>query len=101
MPLDIEKVKQKMFELRIHQKDLAFMCGVTEGAMSRYLAGTRQPKSETLANMATALNTTSNELLGLTRPTETNEIIQIIARNASSIPQDVKLKLIQLLSSSK
>ncbi len=74
------------------------MCGVTEAAMSRYLAGTRQPKSETLANMATALNTTSNDLLGLEPPTSVDEVFRLVARNAAGIPQNVRLKLIQLLS---
>lgn len=98
MALDTKKVRKLMDERRIQQKDLASMCGVTEAAMSRYLAGNRQPKSETLANMATALNTTSNDLLGLEPPTNVDEVFRLVARNAAGIPQDVRLKLIQLLS---
>lgn len=98
MALDTHKVRKLMNERRIQQKDLASMCGVTEAAMSRYLAGNRQPKSETLANMATALNTTSNDLLGLEPPTNVDEVFRLVARNAAGIPQDVRLKLIQLLS---
>ena len=66
--------------------------------MSRYLAGSRQPKSETLANMATALHTTSNDLLGLEPPTEVEQVFRLVARNAAAIPNDVRLKLIRLLS---
>ena len=80
------------------QRDLAQMSGVTEAAMSRYLAGSRQPKSETLANMATALHTTSNDLLGLEPPTEVEQVFRLVARNAAAIPNDVRLKLIRLLS---
>lgn len=98
MALMIERVRKLMKERRIQQKDLAQMSGVTEAAMSRYLSGTRQPKSETLANMATALNTTSNDLLGLEPPTDVDEVFRLVARNAAGIPQDVRLKLIQLLS---
>lgn len=98
MSLNIERVRKLMKERRIQQKDLAQMSGVTEAAMSRYLAGTRQPKSETLANMATALQTTSNDLLGLEPPTDVDEVFRLVARNAAGIPQDVRLKLIQLLS---
>jgi len=101
MALDTHKVRKLMNERRIQQKDLASMCGVTEAAMSRYLAGNRQPKSETLANMATALNTTSNDLLGLENPTNADEVFRLVARNAAGIPQDVRLKLIQLLSFSE
>ena len=52
MALDTEKLKRLMRERRISQRDLAGMSGVTEAAMSRYIAGTRQPKSETLSNGA-------------------------------------------------
>lgn len=98
MPLDIEKLKQLMCRRRMSQRDLARMSGVTEAAMCRYLAGNRQPKSETLANMATALHTTSNDLLGLEPPTEVEEVFRLVARNAASIPNDVRMKLIRLLS---
>ena len=66
--------------------------------MCRYLAGNRQPKSETLANMATALHTTSNDLLGLEPPAEVEEVFRLVARNAAAIPGDVRMKLIRLLS---
>ena len=98
MALDIEKLKRLMRQRRMSQRDLASMSGVTEAAMSRYLAGNRQPKSETLANMATALHTTSNDLLGIEPPTEIEEVFRLVARNAAAIPSDVRMKLIRLLS---
>ncbi len=101
MSLDIAKVKHIMRRKNINQKDLADMCGVTEAAMSRYLSGNRQPKSEVLANMATALDTTSNDLLGLEEQAQADEVFRFVARNVSGISQDVKMKLIQLLSSSE
>ncbi len=99
MALDIKKVRTLMNQKRIQQKDLANMCGVTEAAMSRYLAGTRQPNGDILANMATALDTTSNDLLGREAPTQADEVFRLVARNAAGIPPEVRLKLIQLLSS--
>lgn len=99
MALDIEKLKRLMRERHISQRDLAGMSGVTEAAMSRYIAGTRQPKSETLSNMATALNTTSNDLLGLEPPTEVEQVFRLVARNAAAIPENIRMKLIRLLSS--
>ena len=101
MALDTVKVKKMMSERNIQQKDLAGMSGVTEAAMSRYLAGSRQPKSETLANMATALGTTSNDLLGLEDPTPEEEICRLVARNINKIPMDVRMKLIQILSTTQ
>ena len=97
MALNTNKLRQLMQAYNLSQRDLASMSGVDESTMSRYLNGTRQPKGETLANMATALYTTPNDLLGLKPPEETNEIVTLIARNASSIPDDVKIKLIKIL----
>ena len=98
MALDIKRLKRLMSQRNMTQRDLALMSGVTEAAMSRYLAGSRQPRSETLANMATALHTTSNDLLGLEPPTEVEQVFRLVARNAAAIPNDVRLKLIRLLS---
>lgn len=98
MPLDKEKVKELMVKNGLLQKELAEMCGVTVAAMSRYLSGDRQPRSETLANMATALQTTSNDLLGLAPLTDAEEIVQLVARNVATIPQEVRFRLIQILS---
>ena len=41
------------------QKELAGRIGVTEAVMSRYVSGDREPKPDVLANIATALHTTS------------------------------------------
>lgn len=98
MPLQAEKLKLLMRRQRMSQRDLAKMSGVTEAAMSRYLSGERQPKAETLANMAVALHTTSGDLLGMEPPTEIDRMYRLVARNAAAIPQDVRLKLIQILS---
>ena len=46
----------------------------------------------------TALHTTSNYLLGLEPPTDVEEVFRLVARNAATIPEDVRMKLIRLLS---
>ena len=101
MGLDIELTKKLMRDQVISQKELADMAGVTEAAMSRYLSGERQPRAETLANMATALHTTSNDLLGLAPPSEIDEVFRLVARNADAIPNDIRLQLIKLLSTTQ
>ena len=80
------------------QKDLAERIGVTEAVVSRYISGNRDPKPEVLANIATALHTTSDFLLGI----ETDEfshpkIRRMIARNASSMTEKEKRELIDAL----
>lgn len=80
------------------QRDLASRLGVTEGVISRYIAGEREPKPDMIANMATALHTTSDFLLGI----ESNEfdqpkICRLIARNAANLTEQEKKELINAL----
>ncbi|MBS6164176.1 MAG: helix-turn-helix transcriptional regulator, partial [Clostridiales bacterium] len=49
----------------ITQKQLADRLNTTEATLSRYVNGDREPKADMLANIATALNTTSDYLLGI------------------------------------
>lgn len=82
----------------IQQKELAERIGITEGVMSRYISGSRDPKPETLANIATALHTTSDFLLGI----ENDEfsyprVRRLIARNASTMSDEEKKELINAL----
>ncbi|MCR5183245.1 MAG: helix-turn-helix domain-containing protein [Opitutales bacterium] len=99
MALQIEMIKKLMKQHDLNQRELAGMCGVTEAAMCRYLKGVRQPGAETLANMATALHTSSNDLLGLEPPMESEKLYSLVARNAATIPEEIRMKLIHLLAS--
>lgn len=81
------------------QKELAQIIGVTEASMSRYINGDRIPKSEIIANMATALKTTVDYLLG-TEIVEDNEfpkIKRLIARNSSKMSIEEKRELVNAL----
>ncbi len=99
MALDIELTRRLMKQHFISQRELAGMAGVTEAAMSRYLTGERQPKAETLSNMATALHTTSDALLGKAEErSEIDKAIQLVARNADAIPDSLKRRLIRILA---
>lgn len=59
------RISQLLRTRNIQQKELAEQIGITETAISRYIAGTREPKPEVIANIATALHTTSDYLLGI------------------------------------
>ena len=61
-----KRISEMLQEQGIQQKELAERIGITETAMSRYINGTREPKPDVIANMATALHTTSDYLLGIT-----------------------------------
>lgn len=80
------------------QKKFAERVGVTEAVMSRYISGDRDPKPDTLANIATALHTTSDYLLGIERDDfDHSSIKRMIARNASNMTEQEKKELINAL----
>ncbi len=92
------RISDLLQEIGMTQKGLAERVGVTEAVISRYISGDREPKPEGLANIATALHTTSDYLLGI----ESDEFDQprirrMIARNASNMTKEEKKELINAL----
>ena len=82
----------------ISQKELASIVGVTEGVISRCVSGEREPKPDMIANIATALHTTSDYLLGIEKDDfDYPRIRRMIARNASSMTESEKKELINAL----
>ena len=97
MPTSIfaERLSLLLKEQGISQKELAEVVGVTEASMSRYMHSERIPKSAIIANIATALHTTSDYLLGT--ETEGGKIKRLLARNAPSMTNEQKRELINVL----
>ena len=79
------------------QKELAERIGVTESVISRYISGDREPKPNMIANIATALHTTSDYLLGLDEDYSYPKIFRIIARNSSKITKEERRQLLTAL----
>ncbi len=81
------------------QSQLAESIGVTRATMSRYISGDRVPNGETVANIATALRTTSDYLLGRESDIELDfpEVERFIARNSSKMTLQQKKDLINAL----
>ena len=96
-----ERLTALLKEQRKTQKQLADLIGVTEATVSRYITGERTPKSGILANMATALHTTSDYLLGQEPEGDLEHdlpIIQrLIARNAGRMNTTQKKELMNAL----
>ena len=90
-------------EQGISQKELAEVVGVTEASMSRYMHSERIPKSAIIANIATALHTTSDYLLGTETEggseNEFGKIKRLLARNALTMTTEQKRELINTLLS--
>ena len=83
----------------LSQKELAQVVGITEPALSRYIKGERQPKMEVIANLATALNTTSDYLIsGNEEEISFNQLSRLIARGCKTLTPDEKMKLMRLLT---
>ena len=81
-----------------NQKELAGMVGVTEAAMSKYLSNDRQPRIEVIANMATALNTTSDYLIRGVQPEEDfAQVYRLVARSTATMSDEQKLTLMKVL----
>jgi len=92
------RIQNLLKRRNISQRELAEMVGLTETALSRYVSNARQPKPEMIANIATALHTTSDYLLGI----ENEEfsyprVRRLIARNASKMTENEKKELINAL----
>ena len=80
------------------QKELARMVGVTEAAMSKYLSNDRQPRVEVIANMATALNTTSDYLIrGIQPEDDFAQVYKLVARSTATMSDEQKIALMKIL----
>ncbi len=92
------RIAELMKKMGYTQKELANMIGVTEASMSRYLSNDREPKMEVIANLATALNTTTDYLISGIKDEESFEgIYKLVARGAIEMSTEEKYKLMRLL----
>lgn len=92
------RISETLNKRGMTQKDLAVRIGATEAVVSRYISGDREPKPEMLANIATALHTTSDFLLGIeTDEYSHSKVRRMIARNASQMTEQEKRDLINAL----
>lgn len=60
-----KKINEALKEKNMTQKELAEKAGVTEAAVSHYVKGDREPRSNTLGVIAAALGVTASFLLGM------------------------------------
>lgn len=58
------KLQSLLLKNKISQRKLATKIGVTEAAVSRYINNLQMPRPDILSEIATALNTTTDYLLG-------------------------------------
>lgn len=93
-----DRLLKLLGEMGYSQREFAQLIGVSEGALSRYLSDEREPRLEVVANMATALNTTTDYLLTGKEDKESfEETYRLVARGTVSMTDEEKTKLIKAL----
>lgn len=96
-----ERIKSLLKQRNLTQRELANQVGVTEATISRYVKGDRIPRSTIVADIAAALNTTSDDLLGQelrkNPKAEYYQTLRTIEHNAKYWTKKQKAKLIEAL----
>ena len=93
-----KRIERLLEKNNISQRELASRIDLDESIVSRIIKGERTPKSDVLANIATALHTTSDYLLGIENEEfDSGKIIRLIARNSSNMSSEEKKELISAL----
>ena len=92
-----KRIAALLKERGMTQRELAERVGATEASVSKYVNGEREPRAEMLANIATVLGTTSEELLGM-KPnvihTPFGEVQALCAREAPNMTYEERNSLI-------
>ena len=92
------RIQETLRKRNMSQKQLAERIGISEAVISRYISGDREPKPDMIANIATALRTTSDYLLGIENEEFSHpRIRRMIARNSASMTNDEKKELLAAL----
>lgn len=92
-----ERIKVLLKEKKMTQKQLAELSGVTESALSHYIKGDRIPSGVASVNVAYALSTTVNYILGKEDIMDFSNVKRILEQNKSKMTNEEKAKLIELL----
>ncbi|SFU82869.1 helix-turn-helix domain-containing protein [Butyrivibrio sp. M55] len=101
------RIAELLAQLNMTQRELAEKVDVTEVSMSRYIKGDRVPKGPVIANIATALHTTTDYLLNGNSSesgdfeSEYYMIHRLIAKNASKMTSKQRRELINALLESE
>lgn len=86
------RIAHRRGQLRLSQEDLAQKADTSQKQISKYENGLNTPSSEVIAKIATALETTTDYLLGLTESSER------ALRTASDL-DDLEIEAVRLMRS--
>lgn len=97
MKIFAERLSEALEKNNMTQRELAKRIGVTNATLSRYVSGETLPKIDLVANIATALHTTSDFLLGREIEFDFPQVERLLARNAANMTPKEKKALINAL----
>lgn len=92
MSIQAQRIRQRRKQLKMSQEDLAAAINASQGQVSRYEKGDNDPTSEVLIQLAKALSTSTDWLLGLTEYPEP----PVLGQDDLS---DVEQKILQIIRS--
>lgn len=95
-----EKILNLLDEMNMSQKQLADLINTSEPNLSRYISGERHISTDMLANIATALHTTTDFLLGISEDKddfEYKDVERILARKSETMTREEKKRLLDIL----
>ena len=92
-----ERIKTLLKEEKMTQKQLAELSGVTESALSHYIKGDRIPSGVVSENVAYALSTTVNYILGKEDILDFSNVKWILEQNKNKMTNEEIAELIELL----
>ena len=96
-----DRISEQLEKYGLTQRELAEQVNVTEVSMSRYIKGDRVPRGPIIANIAKALHTTTDYLLGKESDEDPETMYyqtqRVIARNAKSWSAKQKADLVNAI----
>lgn len=98
-PTFSSRLRNLLEEHNMTQLSLARLINSSEAAVSKYLNEGRLPRLDVVSRMASALNTTTDYLLGQeeAREFDYHEVKRLLARNADQMTNQQKKELINAL----
>ncbi len=95
-----KNIKKELENKQMSQKQLCQITGISESAMSKYLSGKKEPRSDMLSKIARTLDVSMYQLLGIQEKEGTTFDIcktALLARSGSELSNDEKKELIDLI----
>lgn len=99
MSIFAERVKKIMDEMKITQKELSYLSGVSESSICRYLKG-KEPRLDVINNVASALGVNADYLLGGEQKKAEEPYVvtrDIVMRHKGQLTAQQKAELISIL----